>query len=63
MFSFDNLEDLTTGIDQVLTAQGPVFVHLEVEPFIEDTPVQFQQKAERTIQTAIQELPKAIGTG
>ena len=63
VFSFDNLEDLTTGIDQVLTAQGPVFVHLEVEPFIEDTPVQFQQKAERTIQTAIQELPKAIGTG
>lgn len=63
VFSFDNLEDLTTGIDQVLTAQGPVFVHLEVEPSIENTPVQFQQKAERTIQTAIQELPKAIGTG
>lgn len=63
VFSFDNIEDLTTGIDQVLTAQGPVFVHLEVEPFIENTPVQFQQKAERTIQTAIQELPKAIGTG
>ena len=63
VFSFDNLEDLTTGIDKVLTAQGPVFVHLAVEPSIENTPVQFRQKARRTVHTAIQELPKAIGTG
>ena len=62
-FSFDNLEDLTTGIDQVLAAKGPVFVHLVVAPEIENTPVQFRQRARRTVQTAIRELPEAIGTG
>jgi len=30
VFSFDNLEDLTTGIDQVLATQGPVFIHLAI---------------------------------
>jgi thiamine pyrophosphate-dependent acetolactate synthase large subunit-like protein len=62
-FSFDNLEDLTTGIDQVLAAKGPVFVHLEVTPEIENTPVQFRQGARRTVHTAIRELPEAIGKG
>ena len=62
-FSFDNLEDLTTGIDQVMAAEGPVFVHLVVEPEVENTPVQFRQRAPRTVQTAIKELPEAIGTG
>ena len=28
VFSYDNLEDFTTGIDEVLAATGPVFVHL-----------------------------------
>ena len=26
VFSYDNLEDFTTGIDEVLAATGPVFV-------------------------------------
>ena len=33
-FSFDNLEDLSTGIDEVMEATGPVFVHLAVKPQI-----------------------------
>ena len=61
-FSFDNLEDLTTGIDEVLGTPGPVFVHLAVEPQIENTPVQFRPRARRTIRDAIKELPKAIGS-
>ena len=61
-FSFDNLEDLTTGIDEIMGTTGPVFVHLAVEPEIENTPVQFRQRASRTIHDAIQELPKAIGS-
>ena len=62
-FSFDNLEDLTTGIDKVLSTQGPVFVHLAVAPEIENTPVQFRPRQRRNIHTAIQELPQAIGSG
>jgi thiamine pyrophosphate-dependent acetolactate synthase large subunit-like protein len=60
-FSFDNLEDLTNGIDEVMAATGPVFVHLTIKPEIENTPVQFRQRANRTIHTAIRELPEALG--
>jgi thiamine pyrophosphate-dependent acetolactate synthase large subunit-like protein len=60
-FSFDNLEDLTTGIDEVLASEGPVFIHLAVEPQIENTPVQFRPRASRTVQMAFRELPEALG--
>ena len=58
-FSFDNLEDLTTGIDEVMRTTGPVFVHLAIAPEIDDTPVQFRPGARRSIQTAIKELSAA----
>jgi len=61
VFSFDNLEDLTTGLDEVFTSEGPVFVHLRVEPEIENTPVQFRTRASRTVQIAIKELPETLG--
>jgi len=60
-FAFDNLEDLTNGIDEVLETRGPVFVHLTVKPEIENTPVQFRNRPPRTIQNAIRELPEALG--
>jgi thiamine pyrophosphate-dependent acetolactate synthase large subunit-like protein len=60
-FSFDNLEDFTTGIDEVLASEGPVFIHLAVEPQIENTPVQFRPRASRTVQMAFRELPEALG--
>ncbi len=56
-FSFDNLEDLTTGMADVMAAAGPVFVHLRIKPEIENTPVQFRQRANRTMQAAIREMP------
>ena len=59
-FSFDNLEDLTTGMDQVLEADGPVFVQLAVTPRIENTAVQFRPRPSRNIMDAIEELPQAI---
>jgi phosphonopyruvate decarboxylase len=59
-FSFDNLEDLTTGIGDVMAAEGPVFVHLRIVPEIENTPVQFRQRASRTMQTAIREMPGVL---
>lgn len=56
VFSYDNLEDLTNGIDEVLAAEGPVFIHLSVEPEIENTPVQFRQRASRSAQQAFTEV-------
>ncbi|MCH8744281.1 MAG: thiamine pyrophosphate-binding protein [Chloroflexi bacterium] len=61
VFSFDNLEDLTTGMDEVLKAQGPVFVHLQVEPQVENTPVQFRQRQKRTVKQAFEELSQNLG--
>ena len=61
VFSFDNLEDLTTGMDEVLAAQGPVFVLLQVEPQVENTPVQFRQRQKRTVKQAFEELGQNLG--
>ena len=61
VFSFDDLEDLATGIGEVLAAKGPVFVHLAIKPEIENTPVQFRQRAPRTMQVAIREIPAVLG--
>ena len=60
VFSYDNLEDFTTGIDEALAAEGPVFVHLAVEPEIENTPVQFRVRASRTPQQAYKEVTEAL---
>ena len=59
-FSFDNLEDLTTGIDQVLASQGPVFIHLAITPEIENTPVADRPRASRSVLTAFRDLPAAL---
>ena len=61
VFTFDNLEDMTNGIDEALTAEGPVFVHLLVKPEVENTAVQFRKRATRTVQIAVKELPEVLG--
>ena len=60
VFSFDNLEDLTTGIDEVFAAEGPVFIRLTIVPQVENTPVQFRPPARRNMNTAVRELPEAL---
>ncbi|HCP22663.1 MAG TPA: hypothetical protein DIT90_00900 [Dehalococcoidia bacterium] len=61
VFTFDNLEDLTNGIDEALAARGPVFIHLEIKPEIENTPVQFRTRPKRNVHTAIADLPETLG--
>ena len=61
VFSYDNLEDFTNGIDEVLSATGPVFIHLAVEPQIENTPVQFRTRSPRSVLMAFNEVPEALG--
>ncbi len=60
-FSFEDLEDLATGIDQVLATEGPVFIHLAVEPQVENTPVACRTRPARSVQQAFRELPAALG--
>ena len=60
-FDFDNIEDLTTGIDEVLSSHGPVFVRLAITPEIENTPVQFREKTRRGTPKAIEEVSTALG--
>ena len=43
-----------------MAAKGPVFVHLSIKPEIENTPVQFRQRAPRTMQVAIREMPTIL---
>ena len=62
-FSFDDLEDLTTRIDEVLASKGPVFIHLSIVPQIENTAVQFRAGPARTVLTAFKELPKKLAGG
>ena len=58
VFSFDNLEDFTTGIDEVLASEGPVFIQLSVTPEIENTPVAFRPNpCCRTREWAVRRLP------
>lgn len=61
-FSFDNLEDLTTGIDQVMASQGPVFVHLAVVPYVENIPLPQRVRPRRNVQTALREMPEALNS-
>jgi len=63
VFNFDNLEDLTTGIDEVLASTGPVFVRLAVAPEIENTAVEDRPRPARSVLTAFKELPEALAKG
>ena len=60
VFSFDNLEDLTTGFADALAAKGPVFIHLAITPQIENTPVQFRNRPSRSVLTAFKEMPETL---
>ena len=50
VFSFDSLEDMTSGIDVGLTTDGAIFVHLLIEPQIKDTLDYFGPPTGRTAQ-------------
>ncbi|MED5208968.1 MAG: hypothetical protein VX895_07540 [Chloroflexota bacterium] len=60
-FSFDSLEDMTSGIDVALTTDGAIFVHLLIEPQIKDTLDYFGPPTGRTAHPVIAEKPEALG--
>ena len=59
-FSFDNLEDLTVAIDEVLASEGPVFVHLAITPEPENRHPHYRPKPRRTMFDGVRELPKTL---
>ena len=38
-YSFDNLEDFTNNIEEILSQPGPVFVTMKIVPEVENTPI------------------------
>ena len=44
---FDNLEDLVTGLDAIMSSKGPVFVSIKIKPEVENLPVGMRQNSRR----------------
>lgn len=61
VFSFDSLEDMTSGIDVALTTDGAISVHLLIEPQIKDTLDYFGPPTGRTAHPVIADMREALG--
>ena len=59
-FEFDDLEELATGVDEVMSSAGPVLLSIKVVPEIENTPVRQRVRAVRRTPEAIEDLARAL---
>ncbi len=59
-YEFDNLEDLASGVGDILQKQGPVLVNLKITPEIENTPIGERPRPKRNTYSAVQELRQAL---
>jgi thiamine pyrophosphate-dependent acetolactate synthase large subunit-like protein len=59
-YSFDNLEDLSTRIDEILGTMGPVFIHLSIVASVLNTPIKLRPVNPRNMAVTFRELPEAI---
>ena len=61
-YAFDNLEDFTTNIEQILSEPGPVFVTMKVYPEIENEPIGSRTRWQtRTRNQVVQDIKKEMG--
>ena len=61
-FEFDDLEEFTTSVDEVMDGKGPVLVSIKTEPEIENTPIWERTRgATRRTPEAIKDLMQALG--
>ena len=61
-YAFDNLEDFTTNIEQILSKPGPVFVTMKVVPEVENVPIgQRARWQKKTRHETIADLQKDLG--
>ena len=59
-YEFDNLEDLASGVGDILQKQGPILVNLKITPEIENTPIGQRPRPTRNTYAAVQELRQAL---
>jgi sulfopyruvate decarboxylase subunit beta len=59
-YEFDDLEELATSIEQVMSARGPVLVSIKTEPEVENTPIWERPRASRRTTDAIRDLVAAL---
>lgn len=62
-FSYDDLEEFDSGIDDVMSAQGPVFVRLSIVPHVDHTPLPLRRRPSRNTLLAVKEMPEALRDG
>lgn len=61
-YHFDNLEDFSTNVGQILKQQGPVFISMKVKPEVENEPIGRRQRvAARSRAEVIHDLRQEIG--
>ena len=59
---FDNLEDFTNNIEEILSKPGPVFVTMKVAPEVENTPINQRVRwQKKTRDQTIADLQKDLG--
>lgn len=61
-YAFDNLEDFTNNIEEILSKPGPVFVTMKVVPEVENVPIGARRRWRTRSQVqAVQDLQKELG--
>ena len=61
-YSFDDLEEFATNIEQIMQDTGPVFVSIKVIPEVENEPIGMRQRApQRSRSETIRDLQGELG--
>lgn len=61
-FQFDDLEEFTTNVEQIMNETGPVFVAIKVVPLVENEPIGMRQRrAARSRAETIKVLREELG--
>ena len=60
-YNFNNLEELTTSLEEIMNTEGPVFVAIKINPEIENLPMGLREdRHTRTILQTINDLRKEL---
>ena len=63
-YSFDDLEDFASSLQEILDQQGPVFVALKIVPEIENVPIGLREAIpSRSTDEIIRDLREELGIG
>ena len=64
LYEFDNIEDFAGKVEEIFTAEGPIFVHIHSVPEIQNEPIgrRTRDPRNRSTNDAIKDLRKELGT-